>query len=168
MLLALSWEFLKWTTFLLILLLFIGCPLIHGYSTNSLLSAIIASTWLLLTTWLNSWESICQPTNFAHLLILPFSVFPLWTHTGLVKGHFLMLNQLSGTLFFTKSGHPTPALPSAVLLIECVCVGGEAGRVRGERGEGEREREGERKGELVVYCKVWDSPPPPPHLFCFM
>ena len=31
-------------TFFLILPLFIGCPLIHGYSTNSLLSAIIAST----------------------------------------------------------------------------------------------------------------------------
>ena len=40
-LLALSWEFLKRITFLLILLLFIGCPLIHGYSTNSLLSVII-------------------------------------------------------------------------------------------------------------------------------
>ena len=57
-LLALSWEFLKQTTFLLILLLFIDCSLIHGYSTNSLLSVIIASTRLLLTTWLNSWESV--------------------------------------------------------------------------------------------------------------
>ena len=43
-------EFLKRTTFLLILLLFIGWPLIHGYSTNSLLSVIIASTRLLLAT----------------------------------------------------------------------------------------------------------------------
>ena len=41
-LLALFCEFLKRTTFLLILLLFIGCPLYHGYSTNSLLSVIIA------------------------------------------------------------------------------------------------------------------------------
>ena len=88
-LLALFWEFLKLTTFLLILLLFIGCPLIHGYSTNSLVSVIIAATRLLLTTWLNSWEYISQPANFAHLLILPFSVFPLYVHTRLVKGHFL-------------------------------------------------------------------------------
>ena len=29
---------------------FTGCPLIHGYSTNSLLSVIIATTRLLLTT----------------------------------------------------------------------------------------------------------------------
>ena len=45
--LALFCEFLKRTTVLLILLLFIGCPLIHGYSTNSLLSIIIASARLL-------------------------------------------------------------------------------------------------------------------------
>ena len=42
MLLALSGEFLKLTTFLLMLLLFIGCPLIYGYSTNSCLTVIIA------------------------------------------------------------------------------------------------------------------------------
>ena len=108
----LFWEFLKQTTFLLILLLFIGCPLIQGYSTNSLLSDIIASTRLLLTTWLNSWESISQPANFAHPLMLPFSVFPLYAHTRLVKGHFLLLRQQSGTLSLTKSGHPTPSHPS--------------------------------------------------------
>ena len=57
------------------------CPLINGYSTNSLLSIIIASTRLLLTTWLSSWESIGQPANNAHPLVLPFSVFLLYTHT---------------------------------------------------------------------------------------
>ena len=30
--------------------------------------------------------------NFTHLLILPFSVFPLCAHTCLVKGNFLMLH----------------------------------------------------------------------------
>ena len=51
-------------------------------------------------------------SHFAHLLILPFSVFPLYAHTSLVKGHFLMLRRQSGTLFLTKSGHPTPSHPS--------------------------------------------------------
>ena len=71
------------------------------------ISVIIASTRLLLTTWLNSWESISLLANFADLLILPFSVFPLYAHTRLVKGHFLMLRRQSGTLSLTKSGHPT-------------------------------------------------------------
>ena len=159
--------------FLLLLLLFIGCPLIHGYSTNSLLSVIIASTRLLLTTWLNSWESISQPTNFTHLLIHPFSVFPLYAHTRLVKGYFLMLHRQSGTLSLTKSDHPTPSHPSnhhlkliffssptdcvwvcvwvyvcaCVCVCVCVCVC--------ERGGRGRERERERERELVVYCKVW-------------
>ena len=107
-----------------------------------------------------------QPANFAHLLILPFSVFPLYAHTRLVKGHILMLRRQSGSLSLTKSGHPTPSHPSnhhlklifsAVLLIVFVCVSvGEGGRERErerERGrEGERERERER--ELVVYHKV--------------
>ena len=106
------WEFLKQIRFLIILFLFIGCPLTRGYSTNSFLSVIIASTQLLLTTWLNYWESISQPANFAHLLMRPFSVFPLYTHTRLVKGLFLMLHQQSGTLSLTKSGHPTPSHPS--------------------------------------------------------
>ena len=69
------------TTFLLILLLFIGCPSIHGYSTNSLLYFnclnLTAPDYL---TEMNSWESISQPANFAHLLILPFSVFPPNAH----------------------------------------------------------------------------------------
>ena len=34
---------------------------------------------------------ICQPANFAHLPTLQFSVFPLYAHTRLVKGLFLML-----------------------------------------------------------------------------
>ena len=80
-----------------------SCPLIHGYSANSLLSVVIASTLLLLTTWLSPWESINQPANFAHLLILSFSVFPLYTHTHLVKGYFLLLHRLSGTLSLMKS-----------------------------------------------------------------
>ena len=163
MLLTLSWEFLKWTTFLLILLLFIGCPLINGHSTNSLLSVTIASTRLILTTWLNSWESTSQPTNFAHLLIPPFSVFQLYAHTRLVKGHFIMLRRQSGTLSLTKSGHSPSAHPSNHHLkliffnspTDCVCVWG-----GGE--EGERER------ELVVYCRVWEFFVFFSHLFYFM
>ena len=48
----------------------------------------------------------------AHLPILPLSVFPLYAHTRLVKGHFLTLRRQSGTLSLTKSGHPTPSHPS--------------------------------------------------------
>ena len=139
------------------LLLFIGCPLIHRYSTNSLLSGINASTQLLLTTWLNSWESISQPAYFSHLLILPFSVFLLYAHTRFVKGHFLMLRWQSGTLPLTKSGHPTPSHPSNHNLkliffsspTDCVCVCvcmGEMGRERGEREGGER---GERERDHI-------------------
>ena len=142
------WEFLKQTTFLLILLLFIGCPLIHGYSANSLLSVIIASTRLLLTTWLNSWESISQPANFAHLLIVPFSVFPLCAPTRLVKGNFLMMHRQSGTLSLMKQGHPTPSHPSNHHLKLCLfqqsywlCVWG------GEEAERERDRQTERERE---------------------
>ena len=109
---------------------------------------------MLLTTWLNSWESIYQPANFAHLLILPFSVFPLHAHTGLVKGHFLMLRRQSGTHSLTKSGHPNP-IPShssnhSLKLIffssptDCVC---QRGRRDGEWGRG-RER-GRERGERV-------------------
>ena len=53
MLLALSWEFLKLTISFLILLLSIGCPLIHEYSTYSLLCATTASTRLLLHVYLS-------------------------------------------------------------------------------------------------------------------
>ena len=114
----------------------------HGYGTNSLLSVINASTRLLLTTWLNSRESISQPANFAHLLILPVSVFPLYAYTRLVKGHFLMLHRLSGTLSLTKSGHPTPSHPSNHHLkpiffsspTDCVWGGGEGGRGKEREG----------------------------------
>ena len=70
--------------------------------------------------------------NFAHLPILPFSVFPLYAHTRLVKGYFLILHRQSGTLSLMKSGHPTPSHPSNHHLkliffsspTDCVCVGG--------------------------------------------
>ena len=107
--------------------------------------------------WLNSWESVIQPTNFTHLLILPFSVFPPYTHTRLVKCLFLMLCRQSGTLSCMKSGRPTPSHPSNHHLKlfqqsywSCVCW--EKGGGRGWRG---REREGREK-ELVVYSKVWE------------
>jgi len=41
---------------IVILLLSIGCLLIHEYSANSLLCATTDSTLLLLSTWLNSWN----------------------------------------------------------------------------------------------------------------
>ena len=136
---TLFWEFLKWTTFLLILLLFIGCPLIQGYSTNSLLSVINASTWLLLTAWLNSWEFISQPANFVHPLILPFSVFPpVRTHSLGQRSFSYAVPAVWNTL--TKSGHPAQSCPWNHHLkltffsrpTDCVCVwrGGDWGRER--------------------------------------
>ena len=50
--------------------------------------------------------------NFVHLLILPFSAFPLYAHTRLVEGHLLTLCRRSGTLSLKKSGYPTPSHPS--------------------------------------------------------
>ena len=106
----------------------------------------MGSWLLLLTTWLNSWESISQPANFAHLPILPFSVLPL------VKGHFPMLRRQSGTLSLMKSVHQIPSHPPNhhLKLIffnsPTDCVG------RGGRGQTVRERE----RELVVYRKVWE------------
>ena len=75
----------------------------------------------------------------------------LYVNTHLVKGHFLMLHRLSGTLFLTKSGHPTPSHPSNHHLkpiffsspTDCVCVW-----------EGRIEGGGER--ELAVCSKVWE------------
>ena len=108
----------------------------HGYSTNSLLSDIIASTRLLLTAWLNSWESISQPANFAHLPILPFSVFPLYVHTRFVKSLFLCVcaaptvwNTLpyeirsSNTISSFKSSLKTYLFQQSYWCV-CVCVGG--------------------------------------------
>ena len=57
---------------LLVSLISTGCPLVHEYNTNSLLCATTASTRLLLSTWLNSWQ-FTNPTR--QLLTLPFSVF---------------------------------------------------------------------------------------------
>ena len=75
-------EFPKLAISLLNLLLSIDCPLIHKSSTNLLLWATNVSTWPLLSTWLNSWQSP-QPASYAFLLIFPFSVFPLCTRTHL-------------------------------------------------------------------------------------
>ena len=111
-----------------------------------LLSVIIASTRLLLTTWLNSWESTSQPANFAHLLILLFSVFPLYAHTRLVKGHFLTLRQQSEHYPLwnqvIQQSLKTYLFQQSYWLCECVLGGG--GRVR------ERERETERENKWSI------------------
>ena len=127
---------------------------------------------MLLTTWLNSWKSISQPANFAHLLILPFSVFPLYAHTRLVKGHFLMLRQQSWTHSLMKSGHLTPSHASNHHLIliffssptDCVCVGWGGEEGRGRESEGERERVRERASGLSQSVTVFFFL----HLFYFM
>ena len=83
-----------------------------------------------LTVLLRIYKSTSQPANFTHLLILPFSIFPLYAHTRLVKGLFLMLRRQSGTLSLTRSGHPTPCHPSNHHLkliffsspTDCACV----------------------------------------------
>ena len=93
-------------------------------------SVVTTSTLLLLTAWLNSWESISQPVNYAYPLILPFCVFPLYAHARLVRGHFLMLHRLSWTLSLTESDHQTPSHALNHLLkpifsgspTGCVCV----------------------------------------------
>ena len=95
-LLTFSWEFPK-LTISLILLLSIGCPLMHGYSTNLLPCATIASAGPPLSTWLNSWKVSNQPTSNALLLIFPFFVFPLWACTHLARD-YLTLHHLCGAV----------------------------------------------------------------------
>ena len=75
LLFTLSWEFPKLAISLLVLLLSVGCPLIHEYSTNSFLCDTTASVLLLLSTWLSSWKFTSHPTSYAVLLILPFLSF---------------------------------------------------------------------------------------------
>ena len=123
--------------FLLIFLLFIGGPLIHGCSAGSLLYAVVASAWLLLAVWLGSRKHVGQPASFAHHLMLQFSVFPLYTHIRLVEGHFLVLRQWSGALSLARSGHQTPSRPSSHRL-RLVFFGGPAGCGGGSEGERER------------------------------
>ena len=102
---------LKWTTFLPNLLLFIGCPLIYGYSTNSLFPVIIASTRLLrLLDWtpeilyanpstsLIFWYFHSLYSHCAHTLIWSEVIFlccagslkhfPLWNQV--IKRHLIL------------------------------------------------------------------------------
>ena len=63
-----------------------------------------ASTCLFFDTWLNCLKYTNQPASYAHLLILPpFSSLCACTH--LVRGLFLLLHHLSGTLSLAKLGH---------------------------------------------------------------
>ena len=110
--------------------------LIHKCSTNSLLCATTASTWVLLSAWLNSltlWQFTNQPASYALLLTLPFSVFPWCAHTQLVRYLFLnlMLLCLSGTVSLAKLDHQTLTafdlnhvwnLTSSSYPIDCACV----------------------------------------------
>ena len=102
-LLALSWEFPK-LSISLILLLSIGCPLIHAYSTNSFLCARTASTRPFLSTWLN----VLKFTN-QHCIRSSFDTFILClpsvlTHS-LGQKSFFMLHRLSGTVSLAKLDH---------------------------------------------------------------
>ena len=49
-----------------------------------------------------------KSSEFYNPMMLPFSIFPLYAPTRLIRGLFLMLHRLSGTLSHTNSGHPTP------------------------------------------------------------
>ena len=80
MLLALSWKFPNLTIFHLILLLSIGCPLIHEYNASSF---VCASCQQLLATGLSSLKFTNQPTCYTLLhmhMVLPFFVFSLCKH----------------------------------------------------------------------------------------
>ena len=80
-------------------------PIDLQYKLSSLCYNCLNST---APDYLTELLRIYKPTRqLSSLLILHFSVFPLYAHTCLVKGHFLMLHQQSGTLSLTKSGHPT-------------------------------------------------------------
>ena len=67
---------------------------------------------------------------YALLLILPFSVFPLFAHTRLVRDLFLMLHCLSGTVSLVKLHHQTHShlssnlsnLTSSSHPVNCVCA----------------------------------------------
>ena len=97
-LLTLSWEFPNLIRSL-ILLLSTGCLSIYKYSTNMLLYATAASTWL------NSRQFTNQPTSL--LLILPFSIFPLYACTHLIRDLFLMLHCLSRTVSHARLEYQT-------------------------------------------------------------
>ena len=85
------------TTISLIFLLSIGCPLIHGYSTNLLPCATIASAGPLPSTWLNSWKVSKPIHQLCSSSILPFFVFPLCACTDLARD-CLMLHHLCGAV----------------------------------------------------------------------
>ena len=112
----------------IILLLSIGCPLIHEYSTNLLLCATTDSTLLFLSAWLISWRFRNQPASHALLLILPFSVFPLCACTHLVRDLFLMFHCLEQSPLQSQIVKHTHILQvifeisplQAVLLIVCM------------------------------------------------
>ena len=57
--------------------------------------------------WLNSWKFTNQPASYAFLLILPFFVFPVCTHTHLVRDLFIVLCCPSGTVSFAVWDHQT-------------------------------------------------------------
>ena len=118
-LLTLSWEFPNLIRSL-ILLLSTGCLSINEYSTNMLLYATAASTWL------NSRQFTNQPTSL--LLILPFSIFPLCACTHLIRDLFLMLHCLSGTVSHARLDYQTHNfrlscwLSLSLNVCVCVCV----------------------------------------------
>ena len=116
-LLTLSWEFPNLTRSL-ILLLSTGCLSIYEYSTNMLLYATAASTWLNCRQFTN------QPTSL--LLILPFSIFPLCACTHLIRDLFLMLHCLSGTVSHARLDYQTHnfRLSCWLSLSMCVCACG--------------------------------------------
>ena len=78
-------------------------PLIHRYSTNSLLCVVFCLTVTAsdyLTELLRIYEPVCQLCSSSDTSILCLCT----ACTPLVRGHFLMLCHVSGTLSRTKSG----------------------------------------------------------------
>ena len=105
------------------------------------LSAITASTRLLLTTCLNSWETTSQPTYYIHLLTLPFSVCLLYARTHLLGQRSFsyvapsvwntLLYEIRSSNTLSSSNHllkpilsssPTDCVCVWVCVCVCVCV----------------------------------------------
>ena len=121
LLFTLSWEFPKLAISLLILLLSIGCPLIHEYKLLSLwYNSLSSIAPVYMTELLKVYKPAHQLRCSSNTSIL---VFPLCGCTCLVRDLFLMLQCLSGTFSLGKFDHQTHShLSNLTSVWDCVCA----------------------------------------------